>query len=318
MSRARDIIEEIAQIRQRRRFHEAMAELLMRLFSLEHAFKSYETLDDELKRYFPVAMIACIEGYCRLAIKNLVDAGEPYLTNAERLFSSTKLEFAILRAVHGRTISVGEIVSHGVPLSRIEHIDSSFSSLLGRSFLRELRSTYDRWAHEVKGQPKEPILRDADAVFADVQRTFELRHIICHELATAYEIQAEEIARCFESCLLFVRAADELVSNTLHPNAPLTQKEMSIAAGQSLEDARSKMATAEASLKGRLSPADFEAFEKSQAKWGEYCEAWAEFCAGPIVGAGTIRPLLYLGVAEAATQRRMEELLAYRQLWEKP
>ncbi len=125
----------------------------MRHFALEHAFKAYETLDNELKRYFPVALIACIEGHCRLAIKNLVDAGEPYLTNAERLIGPTKLEFSVLRAVHGRTISVGEIVSHGVPLSRIEHIDSAFSSLLGHSFLRELRTTYDRWAHEVKGQP---------------------------------------------------------------------------------------------------------------------------------------------------------------------
>lgn len=314
MSRARDIIQEIAEVRQRQSSNYAMAELSTRLFALERAFKAYEALDSELKKYFPVALIACIEGHCRLAIKNLVDAGEPYLTNAEKLIGQTKLDFSVLRAVHGRSVSVGEIISHVVPLSRLEHIDSAFSSLLGRNFLDDLRITYNRWAHEVNGQPKEPILKDPDAVFSDVQRTFELRHIICHELATAYEINGDEIARCFENCLLFVRATDELVSNTLHPGAPLTQTEMNIAAAQSLRDAKNKMDMAEADLKGRLSPVDLAAFEKSQKMWVEYCEAWAEFHAGPIEGSGTIRPLLYARTAEAATERRTEELLAYRQL----
>jgi hypothetical protein len=141
MSRTRDTIQEIADIRQRRRLGSAMAELPLRLFALEHAFKIHDKSQHELIRYFPVALIACVEGYFRMAIKDLIDAGEPYLSNAEKPASSLKLDFSLLRAVHGKTITVGELVAHGVPLSRLEHIENVLSSLLGIGFLHSLRTT---------------------------------------------------------------------------------------------------------------------------------------------------------------------------------
>ena len=78
MSRTRDIIQEIADIRQRRRFGSAMTEVPLRLFAREHAFKKYDKSENELTRYFPVALIACVEGYFIMAIKELIDAEEPY------------------------------------------------------------------------------------------------------------------------------------------------------------------------------------------------------------------------------------------------
>jgi hypothetical protein len=131
MSRTRDIIQEIADVRQRRRFGSAMAELPLRLFSLEHAFKKHDKSEKEVIRYFPVALIACVEGYFRMAIKDLIDAGEPFLSNAEKPASSLKLDFSVLRAVHGKAITVGELVAHAVPLSRLEHIESALSSVVG-------------------------------------------------------------------------------------------------------------------------------------------------------------------------------------------
>jgi hypothetical protein len=174
MSRTRDIIQEIADVRQRRRFGSAMAELPMRLFALEQAFKAHDKIEAELIRYFPVALIACVEGYFRMVIKDLIDAGEPYLTNAEKPASSLKLDFSLLRAVHGRTITVGELVAHSVRLSRLEHIETVLSGLLAKGFLNSLCTITDRWAHEIMGKPTEPILSEPDKVFADVARTFEL------------------------------------------------------------------------------------------------------------------------------------------------
>ena len=184
MSKARDIIQEIAEVRERRRIGNAMAELSLRLLALEQAFKLHGNTDAELAKYFPVALIACLEGYLRMAIKDLVDAGEPYLSNAEKPASSVKLDFSLLRAVHGKSVTVGEIVSHGVPISRLEHIESVFSSLLGTSFLSKLRVVSDRWAHEIKGQPAEAILKDPDRVLGEVPRTFALRPIIFHGIAS--------------------------------------------------------------------------------------------------------------------------------------
>lgn len=312
MSRTRNIIQEIADVRQRRRFGSAISELPLRLFALENALKKHDKSESELTRYFPVALIACVEGYFRMAIKDLIDAGEPYLTNAEKPASSLKLDFSVLRAVHGKTITVGELVAHGVPLSRLEHIEGALSSLLGTGFLQALRTTTDRWAHEVRGEPITPILSNPDEVFADVTRTFELRHIICHEIASAYEIKSEEVAQCFESCVAFLRAADEFISETIRPGAPLTQTDMNIAAGESLRERQGRLAEAIAGLRLRLDAAKLAAFDESQAKWQLYCDAWANFIAGERANSGTIWPVIYAGAAESVVERRLEEVIGYK------
>jgi len=314
MSRTRDIIQEISDVRDRRRTGNAMAELPLRLFALEQAFKNHGTSDAELAKYFPVALIACLEGYFRMAIKDLIDAGEPYLSNAEKPASSVKLDFSLLRAVHGKAVTVGEIVSHGVPLSSLKHIESVFSGLLESGFLNGLRAVSDRWAHEVKGEPVTPILKNPDVVFADVARTFELRHIICHEIASAYEINLQEIERCFESCVAFLRAADEFISQTLHPNAPLTQTDMNILAGESLGNKRAEVEDALASLRERMDADEIKPLNKSQQLWEVYSDAWANFVAGEREGGGTIWALIYAGAAEATTQNRLEEIKSYEPL----
>lgn len=314
MSRTRDIIQEISEIRQRRQFGSAMAELPLRLFALEEAFKKHDKSESELIRYFPVALIACIEGYFRMAIKDLIDAGDPYLSNAEKPASSIKLDFSVLRAVHGKTITVGELVAHGVQLSRLEHLEAIVSNLVGTGFLQALRTMTDRWAYEVKGEPAAPILANPDKVFADVARTFELRHIICHEIASAYEIESEEIERCFESCVAFLKATDEFVSETIHPGAPLTQTDMNIAAGQSLDERRKQLEDAVANFRSRLDTAELTAFDDSQEKWQTYCDAWADFVAGERASGGTIWPLIYAGTAEAVVKRRLEEISGYKRL----
>lgn len=314
MSRTRDIIREIADIRQRRRFGSSMAELPLRLFALEHAFKVHDKSQGELTRYFPVALIACVEGYFRMAMKDLIDAGEPFLTNAEKLASSSKLDFSVLRAVHGKTITVGELVAHSVSLSRLEHIENALSSLLGASFLHALRTTTDRWAHEVRGEPAIPILSEPDEVFTDVARTFELRHIICHEIASAYDIESDEVARCLESCVAFLQAADEFISETIQPGAPLTQTDMNIAAGKSLDDKRNSLAEAVATTRKRLDAVELIAFDESQTKWEAYCEAWVNFVVGERANSGTIWPLIYAGEAEAVITRRFDEIKSWRRL----
>ncbi len=314
MSKTRDIIQEISDVRERRRIGNAMAELPLRLFALEQAFKNHGTSDAELVKYFPVALIACLEGYFRMAIKDLIDTGEPYLSNAEKPASSVKLDFSLLRAVYGKTVTVGEIVSHGVPLSSLKHIQAVFSSLLESDFLNGLRTVSDRWAHEVKGEPVTPILKNPDDVFADVAKTFKLRHIICHEIASAYEINLQEIEKCFESCVTFLRAADEFISQTLHPNAPLTQTDMNISAGESLANKRAELEDALASLREKLDSDEIKSLNESQQLWETYCDAWVNFVAGEREGGGTIWPLIYACAAEANTQNRLEEIKNYEPL----
>jgi uncharacterized protein YecT (DUF1311 family) len=312
MSRARDIIQEIADVRARRQFGSAMAELPFRLMTLEQAFKSHDRSQTELTRYFPVALVACIEGYFRMAIRDLVDSGDPYLANAEKAAATIKPDLSLMRAVHGRRITMGELIGHSVPISRLEHIDAALSSLLGTSFLTKLRLTTDRWAHEVRGEPSTPILGNPDEIFANVLRTFELRHVICHEIASAYEIDTAEIERCFESCVSFLRAADECISETLHPGAPLTQTDMNIAAYQSQQDAEARLAAVVATITNSATVEEIAAFNQVQANWLSFCESWVALRVGDRNQGGTMWPMLYSSLKQSVTERWIADLQKYR------
>lgn len=315
MSRTRDVIQEIAQVRKRRRFGSTMAELPSRLFALERAFAEHAPTNVELTRYFPVALVACIEGYFRLAIKELVDAGEPYISHAEKTASGLKLDFAVVRAVHGKAVTIGELIGHSVSLSRLEHIESVMTGLLGDSFLNRLRAVSDRWAHEVRGEPITPMLKDAGQVFVSVTKAFELRHIVCHELATAHDVDHEEVARCFDGCVAFLRAADELLSQILHPGAPLTQADINFAAGQSLAEARVALQAAVSHVQRRLSGDDLVAFNAAHASWEQFCCATSDFDALQVRG-GSMWAGYRSSCEEALVRSRTTELLLYRRIEE--
>jgi hypothetical protein len=308
MGCARDIIQEISEVRQRRRFNIAMVELPMRLSALEKGLRTHDKHDIELIRYFPVALIACIEGYFRMAIQELVDSGEPYLSNAEKIIPSKKLDFSVLRAIHGKIITVGELISHAIPLSRLEHIDGVMSELIGKKFLNVLRLTTDRWAHEVRGEQLNLILTDPDIVYSDVAKTFELRHIICHEIASAYEVNYDKTSQYFESCVLFLKAVDEFIMETIYPGAPLTQSEMNKDARESLRTKQEKLNASIEVLRNCLDADEVVSFDNSQNKWQSFCDAWVEFIVGDESRGGTIWPVKYSVTKEAVLNLRLDQI----------
>jgi hypothetical protein len=246
-----------------------------------------------------------------MAIKELIDRGDPYLANAEKI-ASQKIDFANLRAIHGKVITVGELVAHGVSLSRLDHLDVNLSQVLGFGFLNSLRTVKDRWLDDQLGEGNPLLLSDPNLVFTDVIRTFELRHIICHEIASAYPINTEEVKRCFESCAIFLRAADELISQTLHPGPAPTQRVMNDAAWATLNAKKQALADAILQARGRVPDGDVNAFDDAQEKWQSYCDAWGEFIAGDHMGS--IRPLLLANALEDSVSRRLEQVSQWRRL----
>ncbi|WP_075256658.1 lysozyme inhibitor LprI family protein [Herbaspirillum camelliae] len=308
MAGARDIIQEIAEVRERRRYGSAMAELPIRLHAIRNAFSQVDSEQRELQRYFPVALVACLEGYFRMAIKDLIDFGEPYLSNAEKPANALKFDFTVMRAIHGKSITFGELIAHGTPISRLEHIDSILSTLVGKSFLTSLRTVEDRWAQEVHGMLPEPILSDPDAVFKGVSRAFELRHIICHEIASAYEITSAEVADCLESCMFFLKAADEFISETMHPNAPLSQSEMNIAASEENAQKMEELEAAISEFRQKINEAERAEFDVTQNKWNEYRSTWANFAADLNAKGGTIWPIFFFEAQNSIIEHRKSEI----------
>jgi hypothetical protein len=319
MSRTRDLIQEIIDVRNRRR-SEAMRETFLRLSELNSSFESRQALSPELLKYFPVGLVACLEGFFRLAIKQLVDSGGAHLDNAEKLFANIKIDYHTLKALHGREITIGDLVAHQVPINRLENIQSHLSALLGKDFLKELRSVKEAYWGDEEGEPP-PILAEPDATFASVTSTFELRHIICHELATKFEVSLAEVERCVFGTVLFLKAAVEYLEEVLHPGVRwMSHVEMKAVAAAELKGLLQEIERLNQRLVAEFQKQDqenigtlaaknlTEGFIESAEAWRHYMESWATIDADSSYGTGTGWGLGYSERASQLARERIAEL----------
>ena len=207
----RKIVDEILEIRNRLRFELRGAELFARLSAIKNAYQRFDHKLLELLRYFPIALVACIESYFRLAMKELIDSGEPYLSNSRSLLSNERYDFDVLKALHGQTVTIGDVISHHPSMSSLEQVVSLMDRLMG-DFRSQVGKVNDRWAVEVKNEPARPIIKDVNETFRYVAKSFELRHVLCHEMGTSVELEKEDIRKCVDHTTTFLKASDKLIS----------------------------------------------------------------------------------------------------------
>ena len=309
MTKTRDLVAEIEEIRQRRGAETYPVMIPFRMINIARAFRSAPVLDPEFLRYVPIGTVACIEGFFRSAVKECIDAGGQFADNARHLSQVRDLraDFDILDAVHGRRISIGELFAHLVSINRLAQIDAIMSTIIGTRFLELLTSVHSRWDVEVKGEPQKPIIAESGVVLKHVDKMFRLRHIYTHELVDFDKPDRTVIGEALESSVSFLKAAAEVVRNLLHPNAPLTQTDMN---QQSAEDLAALDGKIEAVLEELSSLVDGDRrvlLRAGQAAWMEFRRRQAEYEAGSYRG-GTIYPVVFGGAAQSLAKERLENL----------
>src|ERR1041385_4685345 len=93
MSKKRDYIAEILEIKGRSLKRTDRYNQFYKRYDPvvgAHVFlKFFGTQDPEVRsellKYIPIGTLACLEGYFRMVIRDLIDYGEPYQSNAYRL-----------------------------------------------------------------------------------------------------------------------------------------------------------------------------------------------------------------------------------------
>lgn len=305
MSR-RDFVSEIESKRSRDRLHPVIAPGRIRV--IRDSFERVKS-EPELLRYFPVALAAILESFIRKAIQALIDGIPATLDSflTSNFGKDQKFDLAILRAVVGKQITVGELVGHLIPVKSVESIDTAMSSVLGQPFLSLLRCVRDRWAVEIEGKPDEPIIQDLDPILASISGLYKQRHILAHEDAEGHSIAAEEVAAEIQAVAAFLDAAAELVSNTLHPNAPLTQSAMTQAAAESAHKVAQALGDQLVDLRKNLSPTMQLALDRSQETWVAYCETQAAL-EGLEFEGGSLQPMIEASAREALASARIADL----------
>ena len=211
----RDLIAEIVQKRARALKGAGRYAIFTRRWdSLDESYRLIKnhhsgnlTARRELLRHLPVGLVACVESYTRLAIRDLIDSGPPYQASASGL-QDTKIDLRTLVGMGSARISVGEFVSHLLPISSLEDIERHISVLVGADFWTEMK----KLPRAPAGGPLEPLAR---YLIEDMQQLFHSRHIICHEMGRKVNLSLANTLNMMQAVLVFTDALESLVRNAL-------------------------------------------------------------------------------------------------------
>lgn len=190
---------------------------------LDTFFGDLKTLSDsmevEMKRYVPISLVACIEGYFRLVYAELIDHGVtkphlPYLKNAASLGTKFDIKMAIQLQQHA--LSLGTYIASQMKANSFDDICSNMSTLLGEDFRAMLHSKY------VEELNSELLLLEfvpefVQGFFTSLNKVFYYRHIFSHELATQLPNDPYfENKIFFDNVAIFLRLSESLVKDLLN------------------------------------------------------------------------------------------------------
>ncbi len=217
MSKGRDIIKEIIAKRTRlKKGSNRWEQFRIRNWAQREALnyikaniKGTPDFKYELLRYFPIGAIAIIEGYFRLAIRDIIDFGEPYLSNVEKI-KDIRFTARNVLAIYGERITLGELISHFLSLNSLEDINNYLSILLDLDFLQEL----SKFRFDLDGK-KTSMEKSAPGIFEEVKEAFRLRHIYCHEIAIKEKLGLRKIHGLRISVFFFVYIAELFINSFL-------------------------------------------------------------------------------------------------------
>lgn len=215
----RDYVQEI--IAKQSRLHRRgtrMDLFTRRIHPLVEGFRSLKAMDKSVKfrnewlKYGAIGYIACVEGYYRLLIADLINHGDPFLSRVPEL-KEIKFNAEAVVSIHKRKVSIGEFVAHLISINGVSDLNSHLSALVGDDFLKMYLS-----------QPcSERNTKSVGEVFPKgigmVEKLFKLRHLYSHELATKEKVPVREIESLVSSAAMFVLHTEKVaVNNWLTPN----------------------------------------------------------------------------------------------------
>jgi hypothetical protein len=215
MARKRDYISEIIEKRSR---------LLKRTNRYDQFLKRYDgiviALDflvkegkkdpysrSELLKYIPIGSVACIEGYYRMVIRDLINHGSPYDTNARKL-EDIKIDIDTVLRMGKEKVSIGEFISHLVSVNNLEDMHRGFTTLIEKDFLEELNKIEDETIGKTIGEV-------ADRLYEDIRWMFRDRHIYCHEVATRVQPRIVEAQSYVGATLVFTYAIEKMLQELI-------------------------------------------------------------------------------------------------------
>lgn len=316
----RNVVKEITAIKDRAKYTSQSVFVSFQLDNVQYGLEEYLNLskkkNTELLKYVPIVIVSALEGFFRSAVRDIIDFGNPYFDNLHKLNDkcNIKLDFEIIAAFQSRTFTLGDFVSHLLPCSNFSDIESNISVLIGESFENKIRTFKKKSHFEECNKNSISFIKNYSSIISDIQKTFELRHIFCHEFANDVEFSKEDMLRYLKSTKSFLMQSNFCLNDMLYPNAPETRTEMNKFAKQEfekMEETLSKLildiktlANTENTIEISI---DIDSFDKHIKAWERYRKAKAEADA-KVYDGGTIQPFIYSKSLIKTTEEKIESL----------
>lgn len=311
----RDLIQEITTVQYRNPPHGRML-FYFKLNALKNLFNSIGTQygNEELYKYIPIAIVSCFETYFQELIAEIIDFGDPYTNNAVK-FNQTKnvrFDFEIVHAVKAEKITIGQFISHILPLNNIHDIQANISILLDIDFLKEIKCYQAQSIRDDINEASKQFKVDPNYSIQILNRTYELRHIFCHEYASNFKVDKVEILECLRIAELFLQQVSEFTHDFMYPGHPRTQGEINKRSYSDYKAADEELTALVAHILETSGgePAfsfDSSLFTKMIETWKVYRDLKAEVYAFDCKG-GTMYPCVLSGSQRISTEQLIDEL----------
>ncbi len=266
--------------------------------------------------FFPIRAVTLLEVFTRAWVAHLIDHGVPYAERAVELKIDIKFDLGMVRAIHGRVVTLGDVLAHNISLNSFGQICDVFSALVGQKIVTliskavDTRVTLADLARSGGLAPRsvKPIVTDADLMCKRLAKLFELRHILCHEFPRKELYQRDEITAFLTAASEFTLAINEVLTLELHSGEPTSMAGKIEAARRELEESEQLLAEVVARVDGAArDDRQRRLLVTANKRWLAFREAQSAYC-GDIARGGTASEWLKLFAAERLTWAWIAEL----------
>ena len=264
-----------------------------------------KALGELIQNYVPMRLATLLEVFTRHTVKELVDWGAPFDERAISIHKGLKVDFLFAMNLHGKAVTLGDLVSHELSLNSMGQILSPLTILIP-DLRVQLSTIHDREAVELRGRAKEPIIVDLDRELSILEKLFVVRHIVTHELPPDPPYEDANLRDFALATKKFISAIDWIVDAALFGKSPLTQSDMNQSAYQRQQLAQSELdVVLDRIIEDKL--ADVDLLKASQEAWSAYAESQCRLRAN-LVDGGSMYPMVLAEEKTELIRSRIEDL----------
>jgi len=282
------------------------------LSDLAKTWSERESNAPYMMEFIPVRVVTAIEVFVREIVRELVDHGDPYFSNAVAIVKNAKIDLFFAKNLDGQKLSVGDFIAHSISLNTFETTMGILQKLIP-DFSNKIRTAHPRWTEEKDQWPLPPIIADYDGMASALKHLFEIRHVLAHELSRTPTHEETDVATFISAAQSLVRACDWVIVDCLHRSTPKTQTQMNIDAGEEMAEHAKELDRILSSVKG-LNGLDVCKVNHSQTLWEEFANHEAEMAASLVEG-GSMYPMVWASAKSQLIEGRIVQLDNFIQHW---